>query len=68
MKILEESSIQLLLLACVGDMEKLQFAKIYCRCGHVTLIPVYEVFHVFEPVKCEKCGRLVAETIQAQKP
>jgi len=40
-------------------MKKLQFVKIKCQCGHVTLIPVYEVFHVYEPIKCEKCGKVV---------
>lgn len=43
-------------------MKKSQFVKIKCQCGHVTLIPVHEVFHVYEPIKCEKCGKLLAHT------
>jgi len=38
-------------------MKKLQFVKIKCQCGHVNLIPVTEVFHVYENVKREKCGK-----------
>lgn len=42
-------------------MKKLQFAKIKYQCGLVTLIPVYEVFHVYEPIKCEKCKKVIAK-------
>jgi phage FluMu protein Com len=42
-------------------MKKLQFVKIKCQCGHVNLIPVTEVFHVYENIKCEKCGKVIAE-------
>jgi len=42
-------------------MKKLQFVKIKCKCGHVNLVPVTEVFHVYEKVKCEKCGKVIAE-------
>ncbi len=35
--------------------------KIKCACGYVNLIPSLEVFHVFEPIKCEKCGKVIAE-------
>jgi len=41
--------------------ETVKFAKIKCRCGHVNLVPIIEGFHVFEPVKCEKCGKVIAE-------
>jgi len=46
-------------------MKKLKFVKIKCQCGYVNLIPVFEVFHVYEPIRCEKCGRVVAETTHA---
>ena len=46
-------------------MKELQLVKIKCQCGHVTLIPVCEVFHVYEPIKCEKCGKLLAQTKRA---
>jgi len=39
----------------------LKFAKIKCKCGHVNLVPTVEAFHVFEPVRCEKCGKVIAE-------
>jgi len=42
-------------------MKKLQFVKIKCQCGHVNLVPVTEVFHVYENIKCEKCGKVIAE-------
>jgi len=42
-------------------MKKLQFVKIKGQCGHVNLIPVTEVFHVPENIKCEKCGKVIAE-------
>lgn len=42
-------------------MKKSQFVKIKCQCGHTNLVPVYEVFHVYEPIKCEKCGKLKVE-------
>ena len=29
--------------------------------SHVSLIPVTEVFHVYENIKCEKCGKVLAE-------
>ena len=32
-----------------------------CQYGHVNLIPVTEVFHVYENIKCEKCGKVIAE-------
>jgi len=25
------------------------------------LVPVYEVFHVYEPISCEKCGKVIGE-------
>jgi len=34
-------------------MKKLQFVKIKCQCGHVNFVPVTEVFHVYENIKCE---------------
>jgi phage FluMu protein Com len=30
------------------------------NCGHVNLIPVTEVFHVYENIKCVKCGKVIA--------
>ena len=35
--------------------------KIKFQCGHVNLIPVIEVFHVYENMRCEKCGKVIAE-------
>ena len=32
------------------------------------LVPVAEVFHVYEPIKCEKCRKIIAETTLVQKP
>ena len=29
-------------------MKERKFVKIRCECGHLNLIPVYEVFHVYE--------------------
>jgi len=46
-----------------AKMKTLKFVKIECECGHVTLIPVYEVFRVYEPIKCEKCGKVLAQTV-----
>jgi len=40
----------------------LKFAKIKCKCGHTNLVPVIEAFHVYEPIKCEKCGKTSAIT------
>jgi len=40
----------------------LKFAKIKSKCGHINLLPIIEVFHVFEPIKCEKCGKAIAES------
>jgi len=40
----------------------LKFVKIKCKCGHTNLVPVIEAFHVFETVKCEKCGKDIAES------
>lgn len=31
--------------------------EVMCECGHVNLVPVIEVFHTYENIKCEKCGR-----------
>ncbi len=42
-------------------MKPLKFVKIKCQCGHVNLIPVYEVFRVYEPAKCEKCTKVIVE-------
>ena len=42
-------------------MNKLQFVKVKCQCGYTNLIQVYEVFHVYENIKCEKCGKVIAE-------
>ena len=42
-------------------MKNLQFVKIKHECGHTNPIPIFEVFHVFEPLKCEKCGKVIAE-------
>lgn len=42
-------------------MKKLQFVKVKCKCGHVNLVPVYEVFHVYEPIRCEKCRKTIAK-------
>jgi len=35
--------------------------KIKFQCGHVNLIPVTEVFHVDENIKCEKCGKAITK-------
>lgn len=40
--------------------KKSRSIKIKCACGYVNLIPSLEVFHVFESLKCEKCGRVIA--------
>jgi len=37
------------------------------NCGHVNLIPVTEVFHVYENVKCEKCGKVEGRTKRIDK-
>jgi len=42
-------------------MKKLQFVKIKCQCGYVNLVPVFKTFRVYEPIKCEKCERVIAE-------
>jgi len=42
-------------------MKQKAIFKIKCQCGHVNLIPVTEVFHVYEKIKCEKCGKEIAE-------
>jgi len=42
-------------------MKKLQFVEIKCQCGHTNLVPVIEAFHVFEAIKCDKCGEILAE-------
>jgi hypothetical protein len=42
-------------------MKELQSVKIKCQCGHVNLIPVTEVFHVYENIKCEKYGKVLVE-------
>ena len=47
-------------LECINS-KKLQFVKIRCQCGYTNLVPVYEVFHVYENVKCKKCGKVIAE-------
>ena len=39
---------------------KSRFIKIKCACGHVNLIPSLEVFHVFDELKCEECGKVIA--------
>jgi len=41
--------------------EQVKFVKVKCQCGHVNLVPVTEVFHVYENIKCEKCGRVIVE-------
>ena len=43
----------------------LRFVKVRCECGHVNLIPVYEAFHVFEPIQCEQCGKTIAKYEEA---
>ncbi len=43
-----------------------QFDKIKCQCGHVNLVPVTEVFYVYENIRCEKCGRIIAEPCGAR--
>jgi len=35
--------------------------KIKFQCGHVNLIPVTKTFHVYEKMRCEKCGKVMAE-------
>jgi len=35
-------------------MNKLQFVKIKCKCGHLNLILVCEVFRVHEPIRRER--------------
>ena len=42
-------------------MKKLQFVKIKCQCGYTNPVPIYEVFHVYEPIRCEKCNEVIAE-------
>ena len=42
-------------------MKKLQFVKVKCECGYTNLIPAYE------NIKCEKCGKLLAEPKKALK-
>ena len=32
-----------------------------CHCGHTSLVPIYEVFHGYEPLRCEKCGKVIAD-------
>jgi len=43
------------------DVKELKFVKIRCEGGHLSLIPKYEVFHVYEPIRCEKCGKAIVE-------
>ena len=43
------------------DMKKLQFVEIKRQCVYSNLVPVYEVFHVYENIKCEKCGKAITE-------
>ncbi|MFQ5758446.1 MAG: hypothetical protein ACE5IF_02065, partial [Candidatus Bathyarchaeia archaeon] len=45
-------------------MKKLQFVKIKCQCGHSNLAPVYEVFHVYEPIRYEKCRRMITRYVR----
>jgi hypothetical protein len=40
--------------ARIHGIGKLKFVKIEGQCGHTNLIPVTEVFHVYENIKCEK--------------
>jgi hypothetical protein len=40
-------------------MKKLQFVKIKCQCGHVTLIPEFKTFRVYETIKHEKFGKII---------
>ena len=39
----------------------LKFAKITGKCGHTNLTPIIEVFNVYDNIKCEKCGKVIAE-------
>lgn len=35
--------------------------KVKCgKCGYVNLVPSLEVFHAFDKLKCEECGRVIA--------
>lgn len=43
-------------------MKKLKFVKIKCQCGHTNLVPVFKTFRVLDPIKCEKCRRIIAQT------
>jgi hypothetical protein len=45
-------------------MTKLRFAEIKCQWGHTNLIPVYHVFYIYDPIGCEKCEKVIAETEQ----
>ena len=36
-------------------MKKLRFVKVKCQCGYTNLIPAYE------NIRCEKCGKIIAE-------
>jgi ribosomal protein S27E len=41
----------------------LKFIRIKCRaCGHLNLIPVIKRFRLYEIIKCEKCGKVIAES------
>jgi len=42
--------------------KSLKFVKIKCECGHVNLVPIIKTLHVYEPIKCEKCGKTLAIT------
>jgi len=46
--------------ARIHGMKKLEFVKIKCQCGRVNLIPVTEVFHGFETMKCKNRGKMTA--------
>jgi len=42
------------------ETEENRSIKITCACGYVNPIPSLEVFHAFDKLKCEGCGRVIA--------
>ena len=42
-------------------MKKSQFVKIKCQSGHTNLVPAYELLHVYEPIRYEKCKKTIAQ-------
>jgi len=39
----------------------LKFVKIRCKCEYTNLVPVLKTFRVDEALRCEECGKVIAE-------